>query len=122
MMFRTGADRTLRVVGPGPSSRARDVNRYVSQSLRSIRHARRLSQQQTCELLAAHSDSRWTVQAVSRAERCEGTYIKRWNVDDLYVLATAFAVPVSYFLPEPVTTAPRSWAGPAPDDEVDQCS
>lgn len=85
---------------PGdPPRRTRDVNSYVSQRLRQIRTERGLSQSAAGELLEKHIAGRWPVQTVSRAELCDGTYIKRWNVDDVFGLAAAFEVPVSYFLP-----------------------
>lgn len=78
--------------------RTRDVNSYVSERLRQIRGERSLSQSKTGELLSVFVPGKWTVQAVSRAERCDGPYIKRWSVDDIYGLASAFEVPVTYFL------------------------
>jgi transcriptional regulator with XRE-family HTH domain len=83
------------------TERGREVNRYVSLRLRQLRTQRGLSQKQAGDLLSTLTRTRWSVQAVSRAELCDGVYIKRWNVDDLYVLAAAFDVPVAYFLPQP---------------------
>ena len=87
---------------PHSISRRRDANRYVSERLRELRAERGLSQREAGELLTRASGSKWTFQAVSRAELCRGTYIRRWSVDDLYTLATTFDVPVSYFLPNEV--------------------
>lgn len=84
----------------------RDVNRYVSERLRQIRLERGLSQTEAGRRLSQFSAASWRAQAVSRAELCKGTYTKRWNVDDLYDLAEAFEVPVSFFLP--VLDASRS--------------
>jgi transcriptional regulator with XRE-family HTH domain len=83
------------------SSRDREVNRYVSQRVRELRMARGLNQSQAAALLARFSDAAWSGKVLSRAELCEGVFIKRWNVDDLYALSAAFEVPVSYFLPTP---------------------
>jgi transcriptional regulator with XRE-family HTH domain len=76
------------------------VNRYVSERLRQLRLERGLSQRQAATLLTRISDVHWTAQAISRAETGQGTYIRRWSVDDLYMLTAAFDVPVSYFLPD----------------------
>lgn len=83
----------------GAATKARTANRHVSQRLRELRRVRGLSQRQAAELLSATTGARWTVQSLSRAELCRGTYIRRWSVDDLCSLATAFDVPVTYFLP-----------------------
>lgn len=83
--------------------RPRDANRHVSQRLRELRIERGLSQRGVAELLTRVSGSKWAFQAVSRAELCQGTYIRRWSVDDLYMLSAAFGVPASYFLPEEFT-------------------
>ena len=56
-----------------------------------------MSQTAAGQLLEQFVAGAWPVQAVSRAEVCDGEYIKRWNVDDVCGLAAAFKVPVSYF-------------------------
>lgn len=84
------------------------MNRYVSQRLRELRIAKGLSQTAAGQLIARHVAGAWRVQAVSRAELCEGREIKRWNVDDIYGLAAAFEVPVSYFLQNLDAVPPRS--------------
>lgn len=75
-----------------------EANRYVSQRVKELRKARGLTQHALADMLRCNTTYNWTTQTVSIAERCEGTHIKRWSVDDLYALSDAFAVPVSYFL------------------------
>jgi transcriptional regulator with XRE-family HTH domain len=89
------------------SLRERTANRHVSQRLRELRRSRGLSQSQTAELLNAATGSRWTMQSISRAELCRGAYIHRWSVDDLWALAAAFDVPITYFLQDQVTPRRR---------------
>ena len=104
----SGDSSILPSVARGSSERTGHVNRYVSERLRDLRRQRGLSQRRAAELLNGFSDARWNIQTVSRAELCDGPYIKRWNVDDLFALASAFAVPVSYFLPYPLDAPPRA--------------
>jgi transcriptional regulator with XRE-family HTH domain len=78
----------------------RDANAYVSARFRLLRRERDLSQADVSRLLSATYGARWTIQAVSRAELCRGDFIKRWSVDDLLLLAEAFDVPATYFLPD----------------------
>ena len=103
-----GGSSILPSVARGSSERTGHVNRYVSERLRDVRKERGLSQRRVAELLNDFSDAKWNIQTVSRAELCDGPYIKRWNVDDLFALASAFEVPVSYFLPYPLDAPPTS--------------
>jgi transcriptional regulator with XRE-family HTH domain len=86
-------------------SRELTPNQVVAYNLSRARRRAGLTQEQAAERLERFLGTRWSKAVFSAAERgVDGDRIRHFTADDLYALARAFELPVSYFL------CPPTWA------------
>jgi hypothetical protein len=78
-------------------------NQIVSYNLYRARRLLGLTQNQAAELLEPHLGVRWSKVSWSAAERSvdHADRIKKFDVDELVSIASAFRLPVSFFLQPP---------------------
>ena len=75
-------------------------NETVAHNLRrALARLRGMTQRQAAEAISLHASTRWSVESYAQAERsARGERSRRFDADELYALAAAFELPVTFFL------------------------
>ena len=78
------------------------LNKVVAYNLQRARTQLKLTQEQAAARLEPYLGTLWSKATWSAAERSWQTFrVKRFNADELYALARAFELPITYFLTPP---------------------